>query len=110
MLFSEPALLANQTAPGFGFGCQYAQAVAANINGIANDVSTAWGATGNFGKQFSSPNGGNDLYRTPHEVAAEAIKALSTGLQFSRDVKILPVLGAAAADARPKRAAFGTAV
>lgn len=106
MLFGEPALLVNQTAPGFGFGCQYAQAIAANINGIANEVSTAWGATGNFGKQFSSPNAGNDLYRTPQEVAAEAIKALSTGLQFSRDVKILPVLGATAADSRPKRAAF----
>jgi predicted lipoprotein len=34
------------------------------------------------------------------------MKALSTGLQFARDVKILPVLGESPDAARPKRAAF----
>lgn len=106
MLYGDPALLANQTAAGFGFGCRYAQAIAANITGIATELSTAWSPTGVFGRQFAAPDAANDLYRTPREVAAEAIKALSTGLQFARDVKILPVLGVSVSEARPKRAAF----
>jgi predicted lipoprotein len=69
-------------------------------------VAQAWSAQGDFGRQFAHPQADNDLYRDPQEVAAEAMKALSTGLQFARDVKIVPVLGDTAAAARPKRAAF----
>jgi len=106
VLYGEPGLLGQSGAPGFAYACGYARAVAANVAAISRDVAQAWSAEGDFGRQFARPQAGNDLYRDPQEVAAEAMKALSTGLQFARDVKIAPVLGDSAAAARPKRAAF----
>lgn len=106
VLYGEPALLKQTGAPGFAYACGYAQAVSANVAAISRDVGEAWSAKGDFGRQFAKPQPGNDLYRDPQEVAAEAMKALSTGLQFARDVKIVPVLGDTPEAARPKRAAF----
>ncbi|MGY6273315.1 imelysin family protein [Achromobacter denitrificans] len=106
LLYGEPALLEKSGAPGFAYACGYARAIAANVAAISRDVSQAWSAEGDFGRQFAHPAAANDLYRDPQEVAAEAMKALSTGLQFARDVKILPMLGETAESARPKRAAF----
>ncbi|RBL87225.1 aminopeptidase [Streptomyces cavourensis] len=110
VLYGEPALLkqagTTQGTPTFPYACGYAVAVSANVAAMSRDVAQAWSAQGDFGRQFARPQAGNDLYRDPQEVAAEAMKALSTGLQFARDVKILPVLGDSAANARPKRAAF----
>ncbi|SEK04534.1 imelysin family protein [Achromobacter sp. NFACC18-2] len=106
VLYGEPDLLGQKDAPGFAYACGYARAVSANVAAISRDVGQAWSAQGEFGRQFARPLPGNDLYRDPQEVAAEAMKALSTGLQFARDVKIEPVLGDAPQAARPKRAAF----
>lgn len=106
VLYGEPALLRQQGAPTFAYACGYARAVSANVAAISRDVAQAWGPQADFGRQFARPQAGNDLYRDPQEVAAEAMKALSTGLQFARDVKLLPVLGDSADAARPKRAAF----
>ncbi|MGE8655933.1 MAG: imelysin family protein [Achromobacter sp.] len=106
VLYGEPALLAQTAAPTSGYACGYARAVAANVAAISRDVAQAWDAKAEFGRQFARPQAGNDLYRDPQEVAAEAMKALSTGLQFARDVKLLPVLGDSADGARPRRAAF----
>lgn len=106
VLVGEPALLKQAGAPTFTYACGYAVAVSANVAAISRDVAQAWSAQGEFGRQFARPQASNDLYRDPQEVAAEAMKALSTGLQFARDVKILPVLGDGPGNARPKRAAF----
>lgn len=106
VLYGEPALLKADGAPTFAYACGYAKAVTANVAAISRDVQQAWSEQGDFGRQFAHPQPANDLYRDPQEVAAEAMKALSTGLQFARDVKILPVLGASPDAARPKRAAF----
>ena len=109
VLYGDPSLLkqsTQSTAPTFAYACGYARAVAANVATISRDVAQAWSAQGDFGRQFAKPQPGNDLYRNPQEVAAEAMKALSTGLQFAHDVKILPVLGESPEAARPKRAAF----
>ncbi|MCW3151995.1 imelysin family protein [Achromobacter spanius] len=109
VLYGDPGLLkeGKQSAtPTFAYACGYARALAANVTTISRDVAQAWSAQGDFGRQFAKPQPANDLYRNPQEVAAEAMKALSTGLQFARDVKILPVLGESPDAARPKRAAF----
>lgn len=106
VLYGDPALLKQTDAPTFAYACGYARAVTANVTTISRDVGEAWSAQGDFGRQFARPQAANDLYRDPQEIAAEAMKALSTGLQFARDVKILPVLGDTADAARPKRAAF----
>jgi len=106
VLYGEPDLLKDTGAPGFAYACGYATAVSANVATISRDLGQAWSAQGEFGRQFARPQPGNDLYRSSQEVAAEAMKALSTGLQFARDVKIEPVLGDSPQAVRPKRAAF----
>ncbi|EFF74107.1 imelysin family protein [Achromobacter piechaudii] len=106
VLYGEPALLKQVGAPDFAYACGYARAVASNVSTISRDVAQAWSPQGDFGRQFAKPQAGNELYRDPQEIAAEAMKALSTGLQFARDVKIQPVLGDSPDAARPKRAAF----
>ncbi|ANY17187.1 imelysin family protein [Bordetella pseudohinzii] len=108
LLYGEPGLLrhAARDAAGSAYACAYAVAVAGNIQGLAGELRQAWGGQGVFGRQFTAPGPDNALYRSAQEVAAEAMKALSTGLQFAREVSLLPALGADAQAARPKRAAF----
>ncbi len=104
VLYGEPGLLRARTPAVYP--CDYAVAVAGNVSGLTSELVAAWSQQGDFGRQFTAPAAANDLYRSSQEVAAEAMKALSTGLQFARDVQLLPVLGATAEAARPKRAAF----
>lgn len=106
MLYADPALLKQTGGDTFAYGCQFATAVAANVKTLSGELQQAWSAESEFGRQFTQPAKDNDLYRSRQEVAAEAMKALSTGLQFARDVNLVPVLGADAQAARPKRAAF----
>lgn len=106
VLYGDSGLLKQSSGPGFAYACGYARAVSTNVAAISRDLGEAWSGQGDFGRQFAKPQSGNDLYRNPQEVAAEAMKALSTGLQFARDVKIVPVLGDTPEAARPKRAAF----
>ncbi|WP_144641122.1 imelysin family protein [Bordetella genomosp. 13] len=106
VLYRDGGVLQSRDAPGFAYECRYARAIAANTGAVAAELVQAWSPQGDFGRQFASPAAANDLYRNGQEVAAEAVKALSTGLQFARDVKLLPVLGNTPADAKPRRAAF----
>ncbi|AZY49929.1 imelysin family protein [Bordetella avium] len=104
LLYGEPGLLRGSAASPYV--CDYAVAVAGNIQALSSELAQAWSAQGGFGRQFTAPARDNDLYRNQQEVAAEAMKALSAGLQFVRDINLLPVLGPDAQAARPKRAAF----
>ena len=106
VLYRDDGLLQAGAAAPDAYACGYARAVAANVSTLSAELAQAWSARGDFGVQFTSPGPSRELYRNTQEVAAETVKALSTGLQFARDVKLLPVLGASAAEARPRRAAF----
>ncbi len=86
--------------------CSYAMSIAGNLEKLGSELASEWRPGGIYAQQFARPSQGNSLYRTEQEVAAEAIKALSTGLQFARDVKLLPVLGDGIGSVKPKRAPF----
>ncbi|HWK70673.1 MAG TPA: imelysin family protein [Burkholderiaceae bacterium] len=86
--------------------CAYATAVAGNLAAVGAELGGAWKINGDYARQFSAPSSTNALYRSQQEVAAEAIKALSTGLQFARDVKLMPTLGADIKAARHNKAPF----
>ncbi|MGB6104216.1 MAG: imelysin family protein [Pusillimonas sp.] len=86
--------------------CDYAVAIAGNLARVGAELVQAWTPDGEYARQFSQPLPDNALYRSPREVAGEAIKALSTGLQFARDAKLLPVLGKGPGAAQYKRAPF----
>lgn len=86
--------------------CSYAVSVAGNLAAVGAELRLAWEEPGDYARQFAMPSPSNPLYRNEQEVAAEAMKALSTGLQFARDVKLLPMLGKDMAALNYKRAPF----
>lgn len=106
VLYDTPGLLTSPPGPETAYACAYAVAVAANIVAQGTALQQAWSPEGDFGRLFTEPAADNALYRNQQEIAAEAIKALSTGLQFAREAKLSPVLGDAAPNARPNRAAW----
>jgi len=86
--------------------CGYAVALAQNLAALGGELAAAWAVGGSYARLFSSPSADNALYRNEREVAGEAVKALSTGLQFLREAKLQPALGAEARRANPRRAPF----
>ncbi len=111
VLYREGGLLAGLSTDGTPASvspeaCSYAISVAGNLEKLGSELASEWRPGGIYAQQFARPSEGNSLYRSQQEVAAEAIKALSTGLQFARDVKLLPVLGDDIEAVRPKRAPF----
>ncbi|WP_228255764.1 imelysin family protein [Pollutimonas thiosulfatoxidans] len=90
----------------FDGACAYATSVSGNLASVGAELVQAWSEEGPYGKQFSNPTPDSPLYRSPQEVAAEAIKALSTGLQFAHDIKLMPVLGKGFKQAKATRAPF----
>lgn len=85
------------------YRCRYAVAVAGNVAALGAELARAWSPQGETALRFIQPADDNPLYRSEREVAAEAIKALSGGLQFIRDAKLTPALGASAETARAGR-------
>jgi len=92
----------------FATDCAYAHATAQNLAGRGRELAQAW--RGDYAALFGKPGPANPVYRSPREVANEAVKALSTNLQFLREVKLVPVLGDApdptTAATRARRAPF----
>jgi predicted lipoprotein len=86
--------------------CAYAVAIAGNLAAVGDELGKEWAADGDYARQFAAPSSTNALYRNQQEVAGEAIKALSTGLQFARDVKLVPMLAADMKAARSSKAPF----
>ncbi len=106
VLYRPKGLLASQSDESFAPACAYAVAVSGNLAAIGAQLASAWGEGGDYAQLFSQPSPANSLYRSTDEVANEAIKALSAGLQFARDAKLLPVLGDDIGEAKYKRAPF----
>ncbi|NGM87338.1 imelysin family protein [Parapusillimonas sp. SGNA-6] len=86
--------------------CSYAISIAGNLVNVSTELADAWSARGDYARQFAESGASNPLYRNKEEVAGEAIKALSSGLRFARDAKVMPVLGSSISAAKPKRAPF----
>lgn len=97
-------LFAAGAAAGTQYRCAYAMAVAVNVASMGDALVQAWAPTSVMARDFTAPSATNALYRTPSEVAAELVKAVSTSVQFMRDTTLMPALGASADVARPQRA------
>lgn len=108
VLYREGGLLEDDARKGDDFerSCAYAVSLAGNLAAVGTQLYQAWQEQGGYARQFATPSASNPLYRSEQEVAAEAMKALSTGLQFARDVKLLPMLGKEGDTLNYKRAPF----
>ncbi len=94
-------------APGSdGYRCRYAHAVALRLAATASAVDRAWADDEGFAMSLRRPGPDNPLYRDDDEVLAEYVGTLAQGFEALRDLKLIPVLGADAATARPGLAVF----
>jgi predicted lipoprotein len=80
--------------------CAYASAVAVNLHRLAGEIEAGWRDRAPFALELAQPGPARSVYRNTGEVATEALKALSTALHAARDQKLVPALGATAAEAR----------
>jgi len=108
MLYRDGGLLAAtrgaSSSGEFATECAYAQASAHNLAERGKELAAAW--HGDYAALFARPGPANPVYRSSREVANEAVKAISTSLQFLRDVKLAPVLGNGPDASRARRAPF----
>jgi len=93
-------------SPEGRYRCAYALAVSQRLTAVAAELAEAWSSDGSFAYQFMFPGPDNDLYRNDEEVAAEAIKAMVTGLTFVSDAIITPFVAKEPENANHKRAPF----
>lgn len=73
--------------------CRYAADLTKNIASVAGELSEAWLLPdGEYAQRFVKPGANNPVYRSNQEILSEGVKALSTGLQFVRDIQLAPPL------------------
>ncbi len=88
------------------YRCDYAAAIAANVATVADAARAGWADGTSFTGSFTAPAADKDPYRSPEEVATEAIKALGTVLEFAVGGELTPALGEEPAKANGRRAPF----
>lgn len=106
VLYREGGLLADMRGKSFAADCAYASAVGVNLAERGGELAEAWKPGGVYAALFAQPAADNPVYRSQREVASEAVKAMSTGLQHLRDVKLAPVIGDEPDASRERRAPF----
>jgi len=106
LLFGDGADALSDGSPASRYRCLLAAATAANVRDISAELDQAWSVSGDTGRAFTAPAADNPLYRNTQEVAAEAFKAIATGIKFLREAKLSPMMGATAAQARGQRGTF----
>lgn len=98
--------VANDAASNGVFRCAFALAVATNIDTIAKSVVEDWRDGAAYAQSFVGPAPDDPHYHAPKEVTLDLFKAFTSGIELVRDQKLGKPLGATAAQARPKLAAF----
>ncbi len=88
------------------FRCQFASAVATNIDRIAQNVVEGWREGSAYEKAFLGPAPDGAIYHSPKEVTLELFKSFASGIELVRDQKLGKPLGGSADEAKPKLAAF----
>jgi len=88
------------------FRCAFALAVATNIDRIAKSLTEDWREGSAYEKAFLGPAPDDPIYHTPKEVTLDLFKSFTAGIELVRDQKLGKPLGASAAEAKPKLAAF----
>lgn len=93
VLYRDGGLLSDDAKPEQRQNqCHFAVIASTALQASASELASAWAENGQYAALFSQPSPVNPTYRSQTEVAAEAIKALTTGLQFAGETKLAPVL------------------
>jgi hypothetical protein len=93
-------------APGGGFRCRYAAAVAGNIAEISAEIAGEWEDEAGHAAAMRQPGPNNPAYRSSEEVIRALLGAMTGQLTLVRDSVLLVALGDSAAAAQPRLAPF----
>ncbi|WP_312797083.1 imelysin family protein [Tianweitania sp.] len=94
------------TSADGAFRCRYAAAIAANLDGMADDLSAAWQDTDDISWLWSRFGPDNDRYRNAEEALGELVDVVVHGLEQVRDVRMNGFLGARPDGDKPKSAIY----
>jgi predicted lipoprotein len=72
------------------YRCELAEAIAANIVSVADEISDGWEKPGGWKDKMLHPGADNDTYKSPEESAGEFVKALLVGLSLTADLQLKP--------------------
>lgn len=86
--------------------CAYGKAIAANLDGMAAALETAWAAPDGIASTWASPGPSNALYHDDGEALGELLDVFVNGLELVRDVRLNGFLGKTAEEDRPRLALF----
>jgi len=72
------------------YRCKLAQAIAANLVRLADEVADGWEKPGGWKDKMLNPGPDNDTYRSAEESAVEVVKALLVGISLTADLQLKP--------------------
>lgn len=101
---ADPAAALRAPGNGAAWRAQVGLGIARNLNLIAHDVLNDWTAPNGVRAAIAANKGWNNLFADGAEAAHLLLTDLVSAFKLMHDVKLLPVLGASAAEAKPKLA------
>ena len=96
----------DELATGAAFRCGYGEAIAVNLEKIAEAANAAWSDDGGIARLWTSPGPDNPLFRSGDEALSELMDVAIHGLELVRDVRLNGFLAETAEEDRPKQALF----
>lgn len=105
LLYSGTSALTEADPPD-AFRCALAVAVTGNLHDIAGAALADWQKADGWAALLAFPGPANPVYRTHAEAMTEVLKGVLTGLEQTRDQRLLPAVGASLADAQDSRAPY----
>jgi predicted lipoprotein len=88
------------------FRCRFAETIAGNVAGMAEDIASGWQDGAPYAKAYLEPGPADAAYQTQKEVTLELFKTFATGIEIVRDQKVANALGPKSEQARPQLAPF----
>lgn len=92
--------------PEGDFRCDYGNAIATLLAGVAAEMRGEWFAEPGIGSRMMRPSETDADYRSNDEVLQELIGVMAHGVEAIRDQRILPFLGRDGEPSKPKSALF----
>lgn len=86
--------------------CRFAEAIAANVAGIATEFSTAWNDPEGFSKLWLEPQPLNPLFRNGNEQLSRLLHMMGDGVELMHVQRVAPVIEESRKNMKPKAALF----
>ncbi len=86
--------------------CSYAGLIAANVEGIADELDAAWADPEGVSRLWMNPGSDNPVIRDNREALVELLGSIVHGIEMVRDIRLKAFLGETPAEDRPDVAIY----